>query len=218
MYKSIVKCVNWVLVLDRLKVLLFILFALLIILVVYSFIFDNTNIIAAYMIGLSALLASTVAMINMINTYVLKMEDEKNKIISVTHNSIVRINILVNKFNALPNMMRGEVLLDKILIVQHNHLYENILSIIIDPLITKDICKDNQKIFYDLHDSISILLTYSDDALQVININPTINRSRHRFVTDDQSKIYDSVLENLHNLRKEIIIISKLNLEKVKYG
>lgn len=112
------------------------------------------------MIGLSALLASTVTLINMRETYINKVLDKSESIQTITNNAIIKIAILQDKYSRYLEIIEGKSKFDEILFSQYELLFQNILKIIEDKELSNNISKNNCDIFYDIHNQIFLILAH----------------------------------------------------------
>jgi hypothetical protein len=217
MVKWIVKFVDWCLVIKRLKVFLFILFIILILLIINSIanlICIDEKVFASYMIGLSALFASTVAMINLRISYINKESEKHSEITSVIHNSLVRIAVLESKLGLYKLMLNGTKPLDNILLENYEKLLSNIMEIITDKDIAQYINANNSDLIYSVHDSLFLALSNNRTRLNKIEKNPKLNGTK--LPSQDSNKFCpaDHIQKSLTSLR-DIILEFKEKQEKI---
>ncbi len=217
MVKWIVDFVDWCLVMKRLKVFLFILVVFLVILIVNS-IFDcisvDEKIFAAYMIALSALFASTVALINLRKSIIEKEIEKQTAIIAVVHNSLVKIAVLESKLGLYKLMLNGTKPLDNILLENYGQLLSNIMDIIIDKEIAQYIHANNSELIYSVHDSLFLALSNNRTWLNKIEKNPELNGIKLHFSNSEKFCPSAKIQESLTSLR-EVILKFKDNQEKI---
>ena len=118
MVKIINKLMDYFLVMKRLKVFLFIILMSLFLLVIYSIRMLYTSelcfsdIIAPFMIGISALLASSVAMINLRTNYIDRVVNETKEHISEINYLIMSLNMIQNKLSVYKKIVYNEQKVD----------------------------------------------------------------------------------------------------------
>lgn len=201
------KLVDEFLTMKNLKATLFIGLVMMVFLIsniFYNFIQIDVSLVAPYMIAMSALLASLVAMINMRKSYIERVLDKSNEISSLTHNAIIKIDILLEKYDEYVHMLRGSKPLNKYFIMSYGILFENISSIIVEPKISTYVTDKNTDIFYNLHNNLFFILTDYKELIERIEKNPEINKTKQKIVTDTQLELYNITHQNLNDLRKAI--------------
>jgi len=155
------KLVDRFLAIKNLKTTLFVILILMIFLVsntFYDFISIDANLVAPYMIALSALMASVVAAINIINNNIKNTIDKSEKAIALIHTGIAKINFFTEKSTLLKLILMGESRIQYDLLTE----YEIMLRDILNYLNREDLCRYisdiNAEIFYQAHNSLIIFL------------------------------------------------------------
>jgi hypothetical protein len=174
-----------------------------------SIICIDEKVFAAYMIGLSALLASTVALINIRKSSLDNIQERRDMLLTNINNNIIKINVLYSKFDEYQNMLEGIKPVDKVLLSNYEILFKNILDIIIDKDISRYIDAKNGNLFYNLHNSIFMILSYTSILLDEIDKKPQINRTIYRCFNNEQLKILSNVKSDLLKTRDSINNFSK---------
>ena len=150
--KFVIRLVDSYLTLRKLKITFF-----LIILVFgnsLKILYIEAKMIAAYMIGLSALLASTVGLINMRKNVL----DKSEKIIGITNLGMTKIKVFLDKSKLLKLMLTAKMHTNVEILVE----YEIILRDLLDYLNTEDLQRyiddNSQDAFYRLHNDLFLIL------------------------------------------------------------
>lgn len=210
------KWVDQFLTMKNLKATLFVILILMIFLVsntFYNFIPIDVELVAPYMIAMSALLASIVAMINLRNSYINIVVDKKDKIIALTHNAIIRIGFFYDKSNIYRKIFLGEEPMSK----QNLNLYEQLLKDILELLVTKEIHryidKNESELLYRLHGNIFLMLTVQKTVIELLDRKP-VEIIKHKVFDEKQLKIYNDIINDLEQLSKLFETIRKTGLEE----
>jgi len=209
------KLVEMFFTVKNLNVTLFIVFLLMVFLVsntFYNFILICNNLVAPYMIALSALLASIVAMINMRKSYIARVLEESNEITLLTHNAIIKIDILLEKYDVYLEMIKGIKPLDKYLILNYGILFENIQSIIIEPKMSAYVIGKKTDIFYNMHNNMFFIISDYKNTLDLLEKKPEIHNTKLKLFPDKYFLQYDNLSQNLIKLKETII---KIKNEKI---
>ncbi len=209
---NIGKLVDSFLTMKNLKATLFIVLMMMVFLVsntVYNFIPIDAILVAPYMIAMSALLASIVAVINIVNNNVKNIIDKYEKVIALTHSGIARISFFTEKSKFLKLMLMGEskILYDSLI------EFEIMLRDILNFLNRDDWHRfSNHSIFYEVHNDLVIFLPILKKVIRDIDKDPEKYSGKYIKIYEN-SEYYEKFIENLDKL---IIVLEEVRIAETK--
>lgn len=206
------KLVDGLLTMKNLKATLFIVFVFIIFLVMntfYNFTHIDVSLIAPYMVAMSALLASLVAIINMRKSYMERVVDRSDKVIVLTHLGIMKIQFFTEKSKLLKLMLVGESKIQYDMLIE----YEIMLRDISTFLNREDLYRfESHDIYYEVHNDIIIFLTILKKIIRDIEKNyENFNGKVRNFF--DNSESYEKLIENLKQL---MVVLEDIKIEETK--
>jgi len=213
--KFVIRLVDSYLTLRKLKITFFVLIFFLIILVFgnsLKILYIEAKMIAAYMIGLSALLASTVGLINMRKNDIKNVLDKSEKIIGITNLGMTKIKVFLDKSKLLKLMLTAKMHTNVEILVE----YEIILRDLLDYLNTEDLQRyiddNSQDAFYRLHNDLFLILAKIKKEINSLNINYENDNNTLRNVFSEKTlSSYESLISNAEIF---LDVIKKIRNEK----
>jgi hypothetical protein len=200
------KLVDRFLTMKNLKATLFIVLLMMVFLIsntFYNFIHIDVSLVAPYMIAMSALLASLVAIINMRKSYIERVIDKADDIIAITHNAIIRISFLYEKSSFYKKIFMGEVFISVEILNEFEMLLRDIVSLLNSKEVHRHISGQESKVLYELHGNIFLLLALQKRASILL---------AEKVFDDNQLKMFDDTMEDLKKLEELFISIRENSL------
>lgn len=208
------KLVDGLLTIKNLKASLFILLVLMIFLVTntfYNFVHIDVSLVAPYMVAMSAILASIVAIINIINNNMKNIIDRSDKVIVLTSEGIIKIDILLRKIDVYKDIMLDKRVTKKSMLVGYKVLFDDMLKFLTSENFVKFLTNDNSEIVHKVHDGIFIQKFFNEDVIdEIVKIDKDpkhLQDERNPFFNDEREKGLDKTIQNLEELRKLLIDI-----------
>ena len=199
----------------NLKATLFIIVAMMVFLVsntFYKFISIETTLVAPYMIAMSALLASIVAVINIINNNIKNIIDKSEKVTALTHSGAVKINFFIEKSGLLKQMLLGKTIVSQEAFIEYNVLLRNILEFINREDLHRYIGGLNARAFYEMHNDIFIFLAILNKAMR--DIDKDAEKYDGKFLkVFENIESYEKFIANLDRL---VIALNEIKTEETK--
>lgn len=203
----IIKIIDMTFTIKNLKVSLFIVLIFILFLILNSFykiICLDNELIAPYMIASSALLASIIATINIINTNIRDVVDKSNEVIAITHSGIAKINFFTEKSKLLKLMLIGESNIVKDLLNEYDFMLRDILVFLNNKDLHKYIDGEKHKSIYFLHNEIILLLPIIQKAINHIK---STNTDNSKISILKSSKQFDSLIKSFEDFQNDLIDI-----------
>ena len=200
------KIVNWFLTPKHLVVALFIIVSFMIFLV-FNIFSVETVLIAPYMIALSALLASAMAVLNIKNNNQQNIIDKSDKVVALTHSGIAKIEFFTEKSELLKLMLTGKSKISLELLKE----YEILIRTILEFLNREDLYNfTSDKILYELHNDIILFLPILKKEIQSVDKNQLDGKYITLF---KNIKSYEKFIDKLDEFA---ILLEKIEVTETK--
>lgn len=209
---TVIRLIDEILTIKNLKVILFIILVLMVFIVLntfYKFISIETTLVAPYMIAMSALLASIVAVINIINNNIKNIIDRSEKVTALTHSGAVKINFFLEKSKSLKLMLVGKSKILYDFLIECEIMLREILNF----LNRDDLHKfKSYDIFYEVHNDLIIFLPVLKKLIRNIDKDPEKCYGKYIKVFEN-AESYEKLIENLEKL---IIVLEEIKIAETK--
>jgi len=208
--------------LKQILFLLVIILLFLVLIIVLMLLLDKlcfSEIIAPFMIGISALLASTVAMINLRSTYINKIKDNTNDKVSEMRYLYMMLNRINDRLPLYKEILLGKKETNYEFLVEHEVLfqeYENIINnktliFYSNQEISTVLTKISHELFYikaNLKSVLKIYVNKSSELFYISNISMNIEGIDNMINLSEDlkkkiKKIDDDLILELNNIVKE---------------
>ena len=211
---QVAKLVDGFFTIKNLKATLFIVLVLMIFLVTntfYCFVQIDVDLVPPYMVAMSAILASIVAIINIINNNIKNIIDRSDKVISLTSEGIIKIDILLRNIYVYKKIMLDKIVPKKNILVGNGILFDDMLKYLTSENFVRFITNDNVEIVHEAYDGVFIQNFFNKDVIDEIEkIEKNLElfqTERTPFYNDERKKGLDKTIQNLEKLKKLMIEI-----------